>query len=116
LSRMQYVDLKTYLPDDILTKVDRASMAASLEVRVPFLDHEWVEFAASLPSEFRLNKAILRETLKDTLPDAILSRRKKGFSAPVLVWQGAVTRDGVRLGGAALWAVQVYDEWKARCT
>jgi asparagine synthase (glutamine-hydrolysing) len=115
LSCMQYVDIKTYLHDDILTKVDRASMAASLEVRVPLLDHEWVEFAASLPSEFRLNKAILREALQGILPDVIVSRGKKGFSAPVLEWQGAVTRDGVRLGGAALWAVQVYDEWKARC-
>ncbi len=112
LSRLQYVDLKTYLPDDILTKVDRASMAASLEVRVPLLDHEWVELTASLPSEFRFRKAIFREALAGILPEPILSRRKKGFSSPMLNWQKAETRNGARLGGAALWAAQVYDAWK----
>jgi len=113
LSRMQYVDLKTYLPDDILTKVDRASMAASLEVRVPLLDHEWVELTASLPSALRFNKMIFREALKGVLPDSILTRGKKGFSAPLLNWQPAVTRNGARLGGIALWAAQVYDAWNA---
>lgn len=112
LSRMQYVDLKTYLPDDILTKVDRASMAASLEVRVPFLDHEWVEFAASLPPEYRLNKSILRNALADVVPPAILTRPKKGFSSPVLDWQRPETRNGTRLGGSALWAARVYDSWQ----
>ena len=113
LSRLQYVDLKTYLPDDILTKVDRASMAVSLEARVPLLDHEWVELTASLPSEFRFRKAIFREALAGILPEPILSRRKKGFSSPMLSWQKAETRNGARLGGAALWAAQVYDTWKA---
>jgi asparagine synthase (glutamine-hydrolysing) len=113
LSRMQYVDIKTYLPDDILTKVDRASMAVSLEVRVPMLDHEWVELTASLPSDFRYNKSILRESLRGLLPEPILARGKKGFSAPLSSWQNAVVRNGARLGGAALWAVQVYDQWKA---
>ncbi len=112
LSRMQYVDLKTYLPDDILTKVDRASMAASVEVRVPLLDHEWVELTASLPPDFRLNKSILREALAGILPQAILTRRKKGFSSPVLDWQKPQTRNGTRLGGSALWAAQVYDTWQ----
>jgi asparagine synthase (glutamine-hydrolysing) len=112
LSQMQYVDLKTYLPGDILTKVDRASMAVSLEVRVPLLDHEWVELTASLPSALRMNKAIFREAMKGVLPEAILKRPKKGFSAPMLKWQAAETRDRVRLGGTALWAVQVYEAWK----
>lgn len=112
LSRMQYVDLKTYLPDDILTKVDRASMAVSLEVRVPLIDHEWVELTAALPSSFRFDKGVLRESLRGLLPETILSRGKKGFSAPLLSWQNAVTRNGARLGGAALWAVQVYEQWK----
>ncbi|MBI3244042.1 MAG: asparagine synthase (glutamine-hydrolyzing) [Chloroflexi bacterium] len=112
LSRLQYVDLKTYLPDDILTKVDRASMAASLEARVPLLDHEWVELTASLPSEFRFRKAIFREALAGILPGPILSRRKKGFSSPMLNWQKVETRNGARLGGAALWAAQVYDTWQ----
>ena len=113
ISRLQYVDIKTYLPDDILTKVDRASMAASLEARVPLLDHVWVELAASLPAEFRFDKAILREALKDILPESILNRGKKGFSAPLLHWQSAITHNGARLGGSALWAAQVYDTWKA---
>jgi len=114
LSRMQYVDLKTYLPGDILTKVDRASMAASLEVRVPLLDHEWVELTASLPPAFRMNKAIIREAMNGLLPEAILKRPKKGFSSPMLQWQVAQTRDGVRLGGTALWAAQVYEKWKSK--
>ena len=54
LSRIQYVDIKTYLADDILTKVDRASMAHSLEVRVPLLDHEVIEYAASIPAAYKL--------------------------------------------------------------
>jgi asparagine synthase (glutamine-hydrolysing) len=113
LSQMQYVDIKTYLPDDILTKVDRASMAASLEVRVPLLDHEWVELAASLPADWRFKKAVFREALQGVLPQEILERGKKGFSAPLLKWQPAVTQNGVRLGGLALWATQVYDTWQA---
>lgn len=112
LSRMQYVDLKTYLPGDILTKVDRASMAASLEVRVPLLDHEWVELTASLPSTFRMNKAVFREAMKGLLPESILTRPKKGFSSPMRKWQAAETRNGARLGGTALWAAQVFEAWK----
>ncbi|MBI5713220.1 MAG: asparagine synthase (glutamine-hydrolyzing), partial [Chloroflexi bacterium] len=112
ISAMQYVDIKTYLHDDILTKVDRASMAASLEVRVPLLDHAWVELAASLPAEWRFQKSIFREALIGVLPESILNRSKKGFSAPLLNWQEAQTINGARLGGSALWAWQVYETWR----
>jgi asparagine synthase (glutamine-hydrolysing) len=90
LSRVQYVDLKTYLPGEILTKVDRASMAHSLEVRVPLLDHQWVEWAATLPRASRLRggvgKHVLRQALSRRLPAGILARRKHGFSVPVAAW------------------------------
>ena len=80
----------TYLPGDILTKVDRASMAHGLEVRVPLLDHVLVEWAASLPPGFRLNargsKYVLRQALRSHLPPAILRRRKMGFSVPLASW------------------------------
>jgi asparagine synthase (glutamine-hydrolysing) len=90
LDQVQYVDLMTYLPGDILTKVDRASMAHSLEVRVPLLDHVLVEWAATLPPRLRLNvrgsKYVLRQALRSHLPDAILRRRKMGFSVPLAGW------------------------------
>jgi asparagine synthase (glutamine-hydrolysing) len=111
LARMQYVDIKTYLHDDILTKVDRASMAASLEARVPLLDHLWVELAASLPSDLRFDKAVLRQAMAGVLPEPILTRGKKGFSAPLLSWMPAETRNGARLGGLALWTARLYDTW-----
>jgi asparagine synthase (glutamine-hydrolysing) len=90
LSRIQYVDFKTYLPDDILVKVDRASMASSLEVRCPLLDHVLVEYAASLPSDTKLRgsqaKWILKEAVRDVVPAEILRRSKMGFSMPVGAW------------------------------
>lgn len=90
LSQAQYADLKTYLPGDILTKVDRASMACSLEVRVPLLDHRIVEWAASLPSDFRLNgatgKHIFKRALRPYVSDDILYRPKQGFSMPIARW------------------------------
>ncbi len=96
LSRIQYVDIKTYLVDDILTKVDRASMAHSLEVRVPLLDHEVVEFAASIPPCFKLRggsgKYILKKALEGFVPGEILHRPKMGFSVPLALW----FRDGIR--------------------
>ncbi|MEO2017155.1 MAG: asparagine synthase-related protein, partial [Fuerstiella sp.] len=86
LTRLQYLDFHTYLPDDILTKVDRASMAASLEVRVPFLSRRLIEFAFSLPESVRYDgkrlKGILKHAYQKRLPSAILSRPKKGFSTP----------------------------------
>jgi asparagine synthase (glutamine-hydrolysing) len=97
LSRIQYVDLKTYLPDDILVKVDRASMAHGLEVRVPLLDHRVVEFAASLPSRFKLDgsnaKAILKRAVAADLPPDVVNRRKQGFSIPLAAWLRGELRD-----------------------
>lgn len=90
IDQAMYVDIKTWLPDNILVKVDRATMAHSLEARAPFLDHRLVEFAASLPAEFKLKglrkKHILKESQRGNLPDWILNRRKRGFNAPVSYW------------------------------
>ena len=90
LSLMQYIDLKTYLPCDILTKVDRASMAHSLEVRVPLLDHKFVEWASSVPSMLKLKdgdgKHIFKKSLKPHLSNDILYRQKMGFSIPLASW------------------------------
>lgn len=90
LSRVQYVDIKTYLVDDILTKVDRASMANSLEVRVPLLDHEFMEMVAAMPPSMKLRgkegKYILKKSLEPLLPNSILYRPKMGFSIPLAKW------------------------------
>lgn len=90
LSRLQYLDLKLYLCDDILVKVDRASMAHGLEVRVPLLDHEAVEFAASLPSHYKLqgseSKRVLKRAAQSILPPSVFKRVKKGFSVPLPEW------------------------------
>lgn len=90
LSKIQYVDIKTYLTDDILTKVDRASMAVSLEVRAPMLDHKFMECAASIPSGLKLKngvgKYILKKALEPILPKDILYRPKQGFAVPLDVW------------------------------
>lgn len=90
LAQQQYVDIKTYLADDILTKVDRMSMAASIEARVPLLDHRIVEFALSLPPQMKLQrgrtKAILREAMRGRLPEAVLDKPKEGFSIPLKQW------------------------------
>lgn len=90
LSRIQYVDVKTYLVEDILTKVDRASMANSLEVRVPLLDHEFMELAARIPSGMKLKgregKHLLKKALEPVVPHGILYRPKMGFSIPLKDW------------------------------
>jgi asparagine synthase (glutamine-hydrolysing) len=90
LSRIQYVDIKTYLVDDILVKVDRASMANSLEVRCPLLDHKLMEMVAQIPSDLKLRngqgKYIFKKALERILPAEILNRRKKGFAMPVTEW------------------------------
>lgn len=90
LSCIQYVDMKTYLPDDILMKVDRASMANSLEVRCPLLDHKLIEFAARMPSSMKLSggtgKKVLKQALELLLPKEILYRSKMGFGVPLASW------------------------------
>jgi asparagine synthase (glutamine-hydrolysing) len=90
LAQQQYVDLKTYLAEDILTKVDRMSMAVSLETRVPFLDHRIMEFALNLPPHMKLNgsrtKSILRSTVKNLVPAYVLEKPKQGFSIPMKHW------------------------------
>ena len=90
LSAIQYLDIKTYLVDDILTKVDRASMAHALEVRVPLLDHEFMEMVATIPRNLKLNsregKYILKKALEVLLPHNVLYRRKMGFSIPLSRW------------------------------
>jgi len=89
LSALQHLDLNAYLPLDILTKVDRMSMAHSLEVRVPLLDHKVVEFAATVPPELNLRfgaKSILKQAMRGILPDAIIDRPKHGFAIPLGSW------------------------------
>ena len=90
LSELLYTDFTMYLQDNLLTKVDRASMLASLEARAPFLDHELAEYVAGLPSVFKLRgimtKAILRQTTRSMLPADILKRRKRGFNIPFSRW------------------------------
>ena len=90
VERMQSLDTQLYLAEDILTKVDRASMAVSLEVRAPFLDPRVAEYAASLPSSYKLHgrktKYILKRAVEDLLPPFVLQRGKKGFGVPVAEW------------------------------
>jgi asparagine synthase (glutamine-hydrolysing) len=90
VTRMLYTDIKTYLPGDILVKVDRTSMAHALEVRAPLLDHSVVEFAATLPSRWKLEgkqkKIILRQAFSSLLPSDFLARRKQGFIVPLASW------------------------------
>jgi asparagine synthase (glutamine-hydrolysing) len=85
-----YVDVHTYLPDDVLTKVDRMSMAVSLESREPLLDHRLLEFAARVPVSLKLrdgiSKYLLRRVLATRLPAAVLARGKQGFAAPIGDW------------------------------
>jgi len=100
LSRIQYLDLKTYLVGDILTKVDRASMAHGLEVRVPLLDHKLVEWMAGLSPEFKLRgregKYLLKKSMESRLPEEILYRRKMGFAVPLASWFRGPLRERVR--------------------
>lgn len=101
LSQVQYLDFKTYLPGDILTKVDRASMAHSLEVRVPVLDHEFIEWVCGLPPEWKLDgrkgKRIFKRALEPYLPREILYRPKKGFAVPLASWFRGPLRHSVRM-------------------
>jgi asparagine synthase (glutamine-hydrolysing) len=90
LGQQQYVDVKTYLADNILVKVDRMSMAVSLETRVPLLDFRLVQFALNLPDKMKINngvtKRILREAVKGMLPQKVINKPKQGFSIPLKHW------------------------------
>jgi asparagine synthase (glutamine-hydrolysing) len=138
ITRMQYLDLKTYLPDDILTKVDRASMAVCLEVRPPLLDHVLVERVFSIPGRFRApngqKKYLLKHAVQGLLPSAIIHRSKKGFSAPWTTWmrierqwvgeflkssggEGGLLREDIAEDpvlfkkGSKVWALLVLQQW-----
>ena len=97
---VQYLDLKTWLPGDILTKVDRASMAHGLEVRVPLLDHQFVEWAARLPSAHKFNnregKRILKHFAQTRVPPEVINRRKRGFDMPIADWLRGPLRGELR--------------------
>jgi asparagine synthase (glutamine-hydrolysing) len=125
LALVQYLDYKTYLPGDINTKVDRASMAHSLEVREPLMDHPLVEWAATLPERLKLaggeGKLVLKKALEPMLPDEILYRQKMGFAVPLAKWfRGPLnaiakaTLTGDRLAGSGLFdpatLARMYDE------
>jgi asparagine synthase (glutamine-hydrolysing) len=90
LKRMSYVDLKSWLPDDLLIKADKMTMAASVELRVPFLDHKLIEFCMTLPDELRLNggvgKYLLKRVALKWLPESIIYRKKQGFPVPTSLW------------------------------
>jgi asparagine synthase (glutamine-hydrolysing) len=100
LDRMLEIDATTYLPGDLLVKMDIATMAHALEARSPLLDHELMELAASIPAELKLRglkkKAVLRDALRAWLPDSILDRRKQGFSVPGSAWFRGELREYAR--------------------
>jgi asparagine synthase (glutamine-hydrolysing) len=99
LDTLLYIDSKTYLPGDILTKVDRMSMAVSLEARVPLLDHKLIEFVNSIPASLKLNgletKHVFKQAIRDFVPAEILNRPKQGFGVPVDEWINQQLRERI---------------------
>lgn len=99
LNKLLYVDIKTWLPDNILLKVDKTTMANSIEARVPFLDHKLVEFSATIPYYLKLKnqteKYILKKSTSRLLPKNILNREKHGFSVPIYIWINKYLKDMV---------------------
>jgi asparagine synthase (glutamine-hydrolysing) len=100
VATLQYLDVRTYLPDDILAKVDRTSMLVSLESRVPLLDHVLMEYVATMPTRLKLagdtGKAIFKRAMADALPASVLERRKMGFGVPLGQWFRRELRDYAR--------------------
>src|SRR6185503_12809943 len=90
VDHLLYLDSKTYLPGDILTKVDRMSMAHSIEARAPLLDHKLIEFVGTIPASLKLRdgvtKYILKKAVRGLIPDAIIDRPKRGFDVPITKW------------------------------
>ena len=115
LSLVQYLDMKTYLPGDILTKVDRASMAHSLEVRVPLLDHPLLEWANRIPAAMKLEggqgKMIFKQSLTGHLSEEVLYRDKMGFAVPLSAWFRGPLKDRLRrrLLNGALRELDIFD-------
>jgi asparagine synthase (glutamine-hydrolysing) len=99
LGKLLYLDTKLYLQDGVLTKVDRASMAHGLEVRVPFLDHRFVDLVTGIPEGLKLNgfttKYIWKKAIKDRIPDEISRRKKKGFGIPIAKWLCGELKDSM---------------------
>ncbi len=99
IDKLLYLDSKTYLPGDILTKVDRMTMANSLEARVPLLDHELIEFVVGIPSHLKMNgletKYILKKAMEDIVPNEILYREKQGFGVPIGEWINIQLRERI---------------------
>jgi asparagine synthase (glutamine-hydrolysing) len=97
---VQYGDLQNYLPLDVLTKVDRMTMAHSIEARPPLLDHKLVEFAATIPPRLQLRggttKVLFKQAMRGVLPDDIIDRPKQGFAVPVAQWLRGPLRDYTR--------------------
>lgn len=100
IDKLLYIDSKTYLPGDILTKVDRMSMAVSLEARAPLLDHKLIEFVARTPAALKLagyeTKYLLKRAIKGLVPDEILNRPKQGFGVPMQDWINKQLRERIR--------------------
>jgi len=100
LDTLLYIDSKTYLPGDILTKVDRMSMAVSLEARVPLLDHKLIEFVTRIPSSLKMKgvetKQIFKRAVRGLVPDEILDRPKQGFGLPIQRWINRELRGRIR--------------------
>lgn len=100
VTQMQYIDLHTWMPGDILAKADKMTMANSLELRVPYLDHHVFEFAATIPTKYKLKgnttKYVLREAFKDLLPEEVINRPKKGFPVPTRIWLNEELKEPVK--------------------
>jgi asparagine synthase (glutamine-hydrolysing) len=100
LDSLLYIDSKTYLPGDILTKVDRMSMAVSLEARVPLLDHKLIEFVTRIPASMKLagfeTKHLFKQAISDLVPAEIVNRPKQGFGVPIQQWINQQLRQRIR--------------------
>ncbi|MXR51169.1 asparagine synthase (glutamine-hydrolyzing) [Halovenus sp. WSH3] len=113
MDRLMDVDMQTYLPEDVLLKVDRASMAHSLEVRSPFLDHEFVEFAARIPAKYKwrrgTKKWLLKRAFREQIPERVWGRSKQGFSVPVDEWFRGELREDARDALERLGTREIFD-------